>query len=124
MLVLVHETLDRMRFTGAAIKEKPGLAASLVETTQSLPGVTSVMINPLTGSLIVYHRGTPLQRNIILDHLNVQTKIPIKIASVKTAKSDTAVRAFTINTVAEALVGAIMQRIVDRALHAVVAAII
>ncbi len=100
-----------MRFMARAVKGAPGLALELEARVRRLPGILSARANPLTGSLLVEHDGAPERRSSVLAALH---------AIDRSGRSPQIARG--LSGAADAVVGEIMDRLIERALHAAVAA--
>jgi hypothetical protein len=108
--VLVHDLPGRVRFSIGGIKGHPVRASAVAARLLDLPGVLAARANPLTGSLIVEHDGVPGRREAVLSA--VEASGPVVLARHRESG------------IAEMLATALVERLLERALHAAVAAII
>ncbi|HQT77074.1 MAG TPA: hypothetical protein PLD10_08505 [Rhodopila sp.] len=124
MLILVHETRNRMRFNSPAIKLNPDLAAALVAAVRAVRDVTGAHHNPLTGSLIVHHSGTGPARDAILEQLAARMDVTVGPVPAQRAGASVSPASLTTEAIAAALMDAVIKRIVGHSLDALVAAIL
>ena len=107
---LLHELPGRLRAREPAIKGHPARAAALAAELRKLPGVIRASANPLTGSVVVEHRGA---RSAILSALGVGPES----ASAAPAPSP-------VFGPLEALAASVAERVLERTLRAAVTALI
>ena len=75
MISLAHEVPGRIRLVASRARHDPRAAAELRRLARSLPGVTSVTFNPITGSLIVHYDEAGDARGHILAALQVKDRL-------------------------------------------------
>jgi hypothetical protein len=108
--LLVHDLPGRLRFSLGAIKGHPVRASALAARLLAAPGILAARANPLTGSLVVEHDGSPGRREAVIAALDAGAptdSVPARDGGI-----------------AEMLATALIERLLERALHAAVAAII
>lgn len=66
MYTLIHQTHGRMRVRLHALKGNVSEATGLLKSLKSLPGITRVVANDITGSVVVYFDPTKLCSSDIL----------------------------------------------------------
>ncbi|HEX2940139.1 MAG TPA: hypothetical protein VHO91_03765 [Rhodopila sp.] len=124
MLILAHETPNRMRFNSPALRVDHGLAAELVESVRAVPAVTDVQHNTLTGSLIVHHRGGSTARDTILERLTARTVVSAQSDPVQRIRPSAVLAPLAAESIAAAVMDAVVKRLVGHGVDALVAAIL
>jgi len=117
MVTPIHEIPGRFRFALPGLRGNPRAAAALRARIRAIEGVRSAQANPLTGSLIVRYDGAAQTRKSVFDGLGGFAPDPSAPAPAPAALSPA-------GTVANVLTKALMERIIERALRAAVAAVI
>jgi len=112
MRILVHELPGRLRFKVPDLKEDPARADALAKAMLVCPGVIAARANALTGSLVVEHDGAPGRRGALLAAMGAVSPPPRTTAPAH------------LSAVMMMLADAVLQRLVERALRAAVAALI
>lgn len=120
MLSLVHETPNRMRFFGPAIRTEEA-ASRFAHGVANLAGVTHVRANPLASSLVVHHQGDSDIRNAVLLHLGVRIEQPLR-AGVSSGLEH--LHDKVIQAVVDKLMRDLIDRLLGRTLGAVIAAVL
>jgi heavy-metal-associated domain-containing protein len=115
MVLPVHDIPGRLRFVLPALRANRRGAAGLRARVRAIDGVTSASANPLTGSLIVRYDGTHATREeIAASLLHFAPDIPRR-------EPPGAGRA---SAIADIVVNAIVERIVESAVRVALAAVI
>lgn len=120
MLSLVHETPNRMRFSGSVLQEREE-ARRLARCVASLPGVAHVRANPLASSLIVHHQGGKAVRAAIIHYLGAREKTPLPDESVTPMEE---LQRKAARVISEALMHEMIERLLGRAFGAMAAALL
>lgn len=71
MFTLAHEVPSRLRLVNSIIKTNSERGAALRQQLLACPGVTDVLVRPASGSVIVFHDGSPESRNGVLRALGL-----------------------------------------------------
>jgi heavy-metal-associated domain-containing protein len=109
MNALIHDLPNRMRFKVPGLKGNPVRARMVQQEVLSLSGVTAVRANPLTGSLLVEHRGAAATRDAVMARLAAVDR-----------RSRT--RFEQVASLLEAIAGDILESMIERALRAALVA--
>jgi hypothetical protein len=115
MVLPIHDTPGRLRFRIRPIKGDRRSAAALRARMEAIEGVAAASANPLTGSLLVHHDGAPATRERILGSLGGFEPEPVAPAFALGPRAA---------AVTDALTTAVVERVIEHALRAAVAAVI
>jgi copper chaperone CopZ len=107
----LHELPGRLRIRIPALRQSSHKARNIERSLKNLPGVHSVSINPVTGSLLVYFDPECIQSRAILNILH-REKCITSTTAVSQAPEDNA-----LDKMGEAVSKAVITFLLDRALQ-------
>jgi copper chaperone CopZ len=123
----VHHVPGRLRLRIAALKRNPGRAKAVQDLIEGRPGITSVDASALTGSVtVLYDTGTMTPAEIlrVLREHGFVVAAGTEVAPVGAADSDAAVTTEVGDFLAKVLVGAVLEKVVERSALALIAALV
>jgi hypothetical protein len=107
----LHELPGRLRIRIPALRQSSHKARNIERSVKNLPGVHSVSINTVTGSLLVYYDPEYIESGAILNILHRERYITNTIAVSPTPEDN------ALNKMGEAVSKAIVTFLLDRALQ-------
>jgi copper chaperone CopZ len=123
----VHHVPGRLRLRIAALKRNPVRAMAVRNLIEGRPGVTSVDASALTGSVtVLYDTGTMAAAEILrtLREHGFIVAAGTEVARVGGADSDAAVTTEVGDFLAKVLVGAVLEKVVEKSALALIAALV
>jgi copper chaperone CopZ len=123
----VHHVPGRLRLRIAAVKRNPGRAKVVEDLIEGRPGITSVDANTLTGSVTVIYDTDAITPTEILGILRDRGFVVAggtEVAQVGGPDPDAAITTEVGDFLAKILVGAVLEKVVERSALALIAALV
>ncbi|MFZ5867201.1 MAG: HMA2 domain-containing protein [Thermodesulfobacteriota bacterium] len=123
MAYYLHEVPGRLRIKIPALKKNRNLAWELETLLNSAPGITSVSVNTVTGSVIIYFDPKVVNSRAVLTLLSREGYIDLAKAIPHHQYVDTALSNFG-RTASKALLGLVLDRALQGTPFSVLTALI
>lgn len=123
----VHHVPGRLRVKAPALKRNPARAAGVCAAVTAVPGVSSAEANPVTGSLLIAYDPLRVDPRRVLDRLAEDGLIGRDVAIPEPAQLNIDVgrlAADATGNLGNALVGVLVEKLVERSAVALVAAVL
>jgi copper chaperone CopZ len=121
-MVYVHRVPGRLRVRSGVVKQNPKKASELLTAIGTVPGVKSVDVNTVTGSILVHHDPFRLSSDDLLAVLGAQG---ISGEPSRAPQPASAPRAASVGaTVARAVVTSVLQHAIERSIVRLLPAIL